>query len=73
MIAHLIEMASPDSAPVYYSPEAGRASGHGTIGWVADKNQALGFASAQDAQRFINAALPRQANTMRPVPHRRAD
>lgn len=73
MIVHLIEMANPDGLPIYYSPEAGRASGHGSIGWVTDKNEALGFASAQDAQRFINAALPRQANTMRPAPHRRPD
>lgn len=68
MIAHLIEMANPEGLPLYYAPEAGRATS-----WVTDKDQGLGFASAQDAQRFINATLPRQANTMRPVPHRRAD
>jgi hypothetical protein len=72
-IAYVIEAMSADGPPVYYAPDAGRHSGHGLMGWIEDKQQALGFASAKDAQRFAEALLPRTASTCRPVPIQRGE
>lgn len=70
-VAFIIEAIGSDGPPVYYDPGAGRNSGHGIMGWVEDKTHALGFATAGDAQRFIDALLPRTANTCRAVPIQR--
>lgn len=73
MIAFLIQMTGGEGLPCYYDPDAGRNTGHGIHGWTTDKHAGLGFASAQDAQRFIDALLPHQGPTCRPVPHQRGD
>lgn len=72
MIVYVIEVSGAEGPPVYYDPGAGRNTGHGILGWTQVKDEALGFASPQDAQRMIDALLPRTASTCRPVPHRRA-
>lgn len=72
MIVHLIELTG-EGAPMYYAPDAGRSTGHGFMGWTTEKDQGLGFASQQDAQRFLTALLPRTADTARVVAHRRQD
>lgn len=72
MVVYLIETQT-EGLPAYYDPAAGRNTGHGIHGWTTEKNDALGFAAARDAQRFIDALLPRMANTCRPVPHQRGD
>lgn len=72
-LVYLIEMAGADGRPTYYSPEAGRSTGHGANGWILEKEEALGFATGHDAQRFIDACMPRTANTLRPVPHTRRE
>ena len=71
-IAYLIE-SNDGSGPVYYAPDVGRNTGHGMMGWTADKDLALGFASEQDVKRFTDALMPRLGTTLRPVPHRRPD
>lgn len=73
MIAFIIEAQGIDGPPVYYDCDAGRNSGHGHMGWVQEKNLALGFATEHDAKRFINALLPGMAHTCRPVPFQRKD
>jgi hypothetical protein len=72
-LVYLVEMASTEGRPTYYSPEAGAKTGHGSNGWTLEKDEALGFATGDDAQRFINACMPRQATTLRPVPHTRRE
>lgn len=72
-LVYLIEMAATEGRPTYYAPEAGRNTGHGANGWALEKDEGLGFATAEDAQRFINATMPRTATTLRPVPHTRRE
>jgi hypothetical protein len=69
MLVYLIENRSADSLPVYYAP--GRNNGSGPHAWSTEKREALGFAEEFDAQRFIDAVMPRMADTLRPVPHGR--
>lgn len=72
MVAYLIEMTG-EGPPMYYAPDAGRNTGHGFMGWTTDKASGLGFATKDDAQRFLTALLPRTADTARVVAHRRQD
>lgn len=69
MLVFLIEMSNAEGLPTYYMP--GSNTGHGVHGWTAEKAEALGFAEARDAQRFIDALLPRMANVLRPAPYGR--
>lgn len=73
MIAYLIQMDSGDSLPLFYNPEAGRNTGHGSNGWSQEKNAGLGFATQHDAQRFIDHVLPRTGAGCRPVLYQRPD
>lgn len=72
-LVYIIEQANQTGLPVYYDPAAGRSSGHGINGWIQEKDGALGFATAADAQKFIEAVLPHQGLTLRPVPHTRRE
>lgn len=69
MIVYLIENRSADGFPVYYAP--GKNNGHGPHAWSTEKQEAIGFAAEEDAQRIIDAMFPRMSETMRPVPHGR--
>lgn len=69
MLVYIIENRSADSLPVYYAP--GQNNGTGAHAWSTEQGDALGFAEEVDAKRFINALMPRQADTLRPVAHER--
>lgn len=70
-LVYLIEQSSTEGLPTYYNPKAGANSGHGINGWTTEREDALGFAEARDAQIFLDALLPRMATTCRPVPYTR--
>lgn len=73
MVVYLIQMHDTGGRPLYYDPSAGRDTGHGTNGWTEDAHTGLGFATASDAHRFIDASLMRVADICRPVPYSRGD
>ena len=73
MIVYLIQMTDTGGRPLYYDPEAGRKTGHGTNGWTEDAAMSIGFATSHDAQRFIEASLLRIADICRPVAYSRSD
>lgn len=70
MLVYIIENRSGDSLPVYYAP--GRINGGGPHAWSTEKTDALGFAEEADAERFVNALLPRMGDAVRPVAYERA-
>lgn len=63
-------IADPDSAPAaFYSPEAARSIGGGTVGWSEDPAKALAFARAKDARMFADVFLPHHAHRINIVPY----
>lgn len=61
MIGYLIRMDG-DGLPLYFDPAAAKSvGGHALQGWTQNKKQALAFATAYDAQKFIDGLLPRVA------------
>lgn len=57
-----------EGIPSFFSAKTGQSLGAGGHGWVGEKNHALGFARAQDAQEFIDVFLPHVGPFCTPVP-----
>lgn len=66
---YLVEMRD-EALPSYFAPKVGQQFGAGGGGWSTDKNQALAFARAEDAQVFIDVYLKGVAASCRPVLHK---
>lgn len=67
MLGHII-MQAADGLPAYYSPTEGRRAG-ATHGWTSDKDKALHFLRARDAQDFLDVFLPHAASFSEVQPH----
>lgn len=56
----VIIVQSTYGMPVYYAPDQGRTLGT-PHGWSSDRNQALHFGRAKDAEAFAGVFLPNVA------------
>jgi hypothetical protein len=72
-VGYLIENNDGSGLPLYYNPKVGRDNGSGILGWTQEKQRGLAFARKEDAQVFIEAILPQQEGSCRPVAVNLAD
>lgn len=66
--AFIIQLQNSDGAPAWYAADAGRRFGQ-PHAWVSDRNEALMFARAKDAQAFLTTFLPGSVAYSTIVPH----